>query len=166
MENQNIEYKQSWRDEYIKWICGFANTNGGKLVIGVGNDGRIKGLSDIAIEDAIERLETAIFDSSAPHIIPKLYAQCFGEKRDTLFINLNIPGETVVARAETDAHHSRATSLNDRLNPIALAIDKKNALSRQRFRQFAFLPGDACHVPEELQMLAANARDDPHTWLD
>jgi ATP-dependent DNA helicase RecG len=24
-EQQNVEYKQSWRDEYLKWICGFAN---------------------------------------------------------------------------------------------------------------------------------------------
>ena len=24
-ESQNIEWKQSWRDEYLKWICGFAN---------------------------------------------------------------------------------------------------------------------------------------------
>ena len=24
-ESQQIEYKQSWRDEYLKWICGFAN---------------------------------------------------------------------------------------------------------------------------------------------
>ena len=24
-ESQNIEYKESWRDEYLKWICGFAN---------------------------------------------------------------------------------------------------------------------------------------------
>ena len=21
-EKQNIEYKESWRDEYLKWICG------------------------------------------------------------------------------------------------------------------------------------------------
>ncbi len=27
-ESQNIEYKQSWRDEYLKWICGFANAQG------------------------------------------------------------------------------------------------------------------------------------------
>ena len=31
-ENQNIEYKQSWRDEYLKWICGFANASGGIMV--------------------------------------------------------------------------------------------------------------------------------------
>jgi len=37
-ENQNIEWKESWRDEYLKWICGFANANGGKLIIGVTNE--------------------------------------------------------------------------------------------------------------------------------
>jgi ATP-dependent DNA helicase RecG len=26
-ENQNIEYKENWRDGYLKWICGFANAN-------------------------------------------------------------------------------------------------------------------------------------------
>jgi ATP-dependent DNA helicase RecG len=40
-ENQNIEWKQNWRDEYLKWICGFANANGGTLIIGKTNDGKI-----------------------------------------------------------------------------------------------------------------------------
>ena len=34
-EQQNIEWKESWRDEYLKWICGFANAQGGKLYIDV-----------------------------------------------------------------------------------------------------------------------------------
>ena len=34
-ESQNIEYKESWRDEYLKWICGFANASGGSIYIGV-----------------------------------------------------------------------------------------------------------------------------------
>jgi ATP-dependent DNA helicase RecG len=29
-ESQNIEWKQSWHDDYLKWICGFANAQGGK----------------------------------------------------------------------------------------------------------------------------------------
>lgn len=45
-ENQNIEYKQSWRDEYLKWICGFANANGGTIVIGKDDNGNIVGLKD------------------------------------------------------------------------------------------------------------------------
>ena len=39
MEKQNIEYKQSWKDEYLKWICGFANAEGGKLYIGKDDKG-------------------------------------------------------------------------------------------------------------------------------
>ena len=31
-ESQTVEYKESWRDEYLKWICGFANTQGGTNV--------------------------------------------------------------------------------------------------------------------------------------
>ena len=38
-ENQNIEFKQTWRDEYLKWICGFANASGGKIYIGVDDTG-------------------------------------------------------------------------------------------------------------------------------
>ncbi len=34
-EHQHIEWKSSWRDEYLKWICGFANGQGGSLVIGM-----------------------------------------------------------------------------------------------------------------------------------
>jgi ATP-dependent DNA helicase RecG len=45
-ENQNIEYKSSWRDEYLKWVCGFANANGGKLLIGVDDQGVVLGLEN------------------------------------------------------------------------------------------------------------------------
>lgn len=45
-EDQNIEFKESWRDEYLKWICGFANANGGIIVIGKDDDGKITGLKD------------------------------------------------------------------------------------------------------------------------
>src|SRR5580658_6293805 len=45
-ENQNIEYKQAWRDEYLKWICGFANAQGGKIFIGIDDDGKVTGVED------------------------------------------------------------------------------------------------------------------------
>ncbi len=37
-ESQNIEYKGIWKDEYLKWICGFANANGGRIFLGVDDD--------------------------------------------------------------------------------------------------------------------------------
>ena len=45
-EKQDIEWKISWRDEYLKWICGFANAKGGKLIIGVDDKGAVMGLDD------------------------------------------------------------------------------------------------------------------------
>ena len=30
-ETQNVEFKQSWRDEFLKEICGFANAKGDRV---------------------------------------------------------------------------------------------------------------------------------------
>ena len=38
-EHQTIEWKESWQDEYLKWICGYANAYGGTLYIGKNDDG-------------------------------------------------------------------------------------------------------------------------------
>lgn len=45
-ESQNIEYKESWRDEYLKWICGFANAQGGKIYIGIADNHEVVGVAD------------------------------------------------------------------------------------------------------------------------
>jgi ATP-dependent DNA helicase RecG len=43
-ESQNLEYKETWHDEYLKWICGFANAIGGQLHIGKDDKGNVIGL--------------------------------------------------------------------------------------------------------------------------
>ncbi|MGD9552630.1 MAG: helix-turn-helix domain-containing protein, partial [Candidatus Caldatribacteriota bacterium] len=45
-ESQTTEFKSSWRDEYLKWICAFANTEGGKLIIGLDDNGNPLGIKD------------------------------------------------------------------------------------------------------------------------
>lgn len=45
-ESQNTEYKESWRDEYLKWICGFANAQGGRIFIGIDDNGSIVGIDN------------------------------------------------------------------------------------------------------------------------
>jgi len=45
-EQQNIEFKQSWHDDYLKWVCGFANAQGGRIYIGKDDIGSIVGLDD------------------------------------------------------------------------------------------------------------------------
>ena len=45
-EDQNTEYKESWRDEYLQWICGFANAQGGTIYIGVEDNGNVCGVKN------------------------------------------------------------------------------------------------------------------------
>ncbi len=45
MENQNTEWKLTWKDEYLKWICGFANAHGGTLYIGCDDHGKVVGVA-------------------------------------------------------------------------------------------------------------------------
>jgi len=43
-EHQHIEWKETWHDEYLRWLCGFANADGGVLVIGRNDRGEVVGV--------------------------------------------------------------------------------------------------------------------------
>ncbi|WP_210521683.1 ATP-binding protein [Hymenobacter terricola] len=45
-ESQHVEWKESWRDEYLKWLCGFANAHGGTLTIGKNDRGEVVGIDN------------------------------------------------------------------------------------------------------------------------
>lgn len=45
-ENQNVEFKEVWKDEYLKWISGFANAQGGKIYIGCDDNGNVVGIEN------------------------------------------------------------------------------------------------------------------------
>lgn len=47
-ESQNVEYKEIWKDDYLKWVCGFANSQGGTIFIGINDAGSVVGLQNIA----------------------------------------------------------------------------------------------------------------------
>ena len=47
-ESQNIEWKEVWHDDYLKWICGFANAQGGKIYIGKNDEGVVIGVHNAA----------------------------------------------------------------------------------------------------------------------
>ena len=61
-ESQNIEYKESWRDEYLKWICGFANAQGGTIYIGIDDAGNVVGVKDVKklMEDIPNKIQSGL----------------------------------------------------------------------------------------------------------
>ena len=61
-ETQNIEYKSVWKDEYLKWICGFANAQGGTLYIGKDDNGNVVGVKNAKklLEDLPNKITTIL----------------------------------------------------------------------------------------------------------
>ena len=53
IESQTLEFKQIWKDEYLKTICAFANSDGGSLYIGVNDNDQI-----IELENKKSLIET------------------------------------------------------------------------------------------------------------
>ena len=61
-ESQNIEWKSKWQDEYLQWICGFANAQGGKIYIGCDDNGNVIGLPNARklLEDIPNKVRDAL----------------------------------------------------------------------------------------------------------
>src|SRR5437868_15127321 len=81
-ESSTVELKKEVpkNDQIIKTIIGFCNLNGGKLIIGVDDNGTVVGVDDTKIQEAMEYLDQSIYVASAPPIIPQIYAQRIGQK--------------------------------------------------------------------------------------
>ncbi len=61
-ESQNIEFKEIWRDEYLKWICGFANANRGKIYIGVEDNAPHKVVDLLDVDKLMEDIPNKVRD--------------------------------------------------------------------------------------------------------
>ena len=61
-ELQNIEWKSIWKDDYLAWICGFANAQGGILYIGKNDEGEVVGVASSRklLEDLPNKIRDAL----------------------------------------------------------------------------------------------------------
>ncbi len=67
-ENQNLEFKESWRDEYLRYVSGFANSQGGSLLIGVDDNGVVVGVENA--KKLLENLPNKIVSTTG--VIPEV----------------------------------------------------------------------------------------------
>ena len=70
-ESQNIEFKLTWRDEYLKWICGFANAYGGIIFIGKDDSGNVVDLKDA--KNLLEEIPNKVRDTLGILVDVNLY---------------------------------------------------------------------------------------------
>ncbi len=112
-ESQNIEYKESWRDEYLKWICGFANAQGGAIFIGIDDGGKIIGVRNIKklLEDIPNQIQSGL------GIACEVNKRTKGGK-DYLEIKVNPSNFPISYHGE---FHYRSGSTKQKLTGIALS---------------------------------------------
>ena len=111
-ESQNIEYKESWRDEYLKWICGFANAQGGRIFIGVNDEKQVIGLPDA--KKLMEDIPNKIVNYLGIVEVVNLLAE--GEKE---YIEIVVTPRNVPI-AYKGTYHYRSGSTKQELKGLAL----------------------------------------------
>lgn len=111
-EQQNIEYKQSWRDEYLKWICGFANAQGGQIYIGINDKGEVAGVDDY--RKLMDDLPNKIVQQLGLVVDINLH-----EKDGQYYLEIIVPQSTVPISYQ-GIYHYRSGSTKQELKGTAL----------------------------------------------
>jgi len=137
-ESQNVEYKRSWHDEYLRWVCGFANAKGGTLWIGIDDDKSIVGVS--GAKKLMEDIPNKIKDLLGIVVDVSLVKR---QKKDVIKIVVPVSDFPVAYRGE---YHYRTGSTKQQLTGFALtqflfhkmhlswdAVETINRLSSRKF---------------------------------
>ena len=108
-ETKNIEYKvtiPNKSEKYMKTLIAFANTQGGKLIIGVGDKTHeVAGVDNSELFQMMDSIANAVSDSCVPQIIPDIEPQTMDGKTvlswllwdRTLVISITKPLSTLYA---------------------------------------------------------------------
>lgn len=81
-ESSTLEFKREvpTKQELCKTVIGFCNLYGGRLVIGVDDNGEVVGIPESEVDELLESLQQSIYNNCTPIIIPEIHAQRMGEK--------------------------------------------------------------------------------------
>lgn len=111
-EAQNVEYKQNWHDDYLKWIVGFANANGGTIYIGKDDRGKVVGLQDY--KKLLEDLPNKVWDKLGVMVEVNL-----GKEGELYYIEIQTPRYAIPISLR-GAYYYRSGSTNQELKGNAL----------------------------------------------
>ncbi|WP_297610901.1 RNA-binding domain-containing protein [uncultured Sutterella sp.] len=151
-ESQTVEFKSQWTDGIKKTLVAFANTTGGDLYIGVGDNGEVIGLQNINRVE--EQLISMIRDNIAPSIFPfTQFEQLCIDRKHVLWVHVDQGSQRPYAFDGTNAgsiyvrigNSSRPASIDEvsemvrtsNPTPWEERISPEQDLSFNSFRSFA-----------------------------
>ena len=112
-EHHLVEWKATWRDDYLRWICGFANADGGLLVIGRDDKGRAIGVEQAArlLEEIPNKVRDVLGIMVDVHLLQE-------DRHDLLEIHVEPYPSPVSYKGE---YHYRSGSTKQELRGAALS---------------------------------------------
>ncbi|MFH1429690.1 MAG: RNA-binding domain-containing protein, partial [Candidatus Margulisiibacteriota bacterium] len=116
-ESEKLELKSSfgeWKDIIIS-ICAFANKNGGKVIVGVDDDGNPTGLKvgNKTIEDIVNKIKT----NTDPVLYPSINVKVFGPGE---IVEIEIPESDNKPVFAFDRAYIRVGKTNQKLSSSAV----------------------------------------------
>ena len=127
-ENQITEWKIKWDDEYLAWICGFANAQGGKLFIGVDDEGNAAGLQNS--HKLMESIPNKIRDTMGIIVSITLHGAAGQE-----YIEIDVPSYPVAISCK-GVYYMRSGATNQRL----VGAELESFIIRRRGANWESLP--------------------------
>lgn len=121
-ENSQLEFKENITNTFLKTVSAYANYNGGKIVFGIDDNGKVKGLMDL--EEARLSIENKINDSISPQ--PEYTISV--DERDSL-ITLNVKSgdnKPYLYKSKAYKRNDTATIEVDNLELSRLILEGKN----------------------------------------
>jgi len=116
-ENSTIEFKSSFGDETIETLVAFANTKGGKVLVGVANNGSpIKSFS--INDESIQQWLNEIKNKTQPAIIPNAEVVKYKNSKVVEFSVQEFPVKPVAFRGR---YFKRVKNSNHQLSPVEIS---------------------------------------------
>ncbi len=97
-EGEMLEFKTSFNNEAIETLVAFANTNGGKVLIGVNHKNEAIGVT--INEESVQNWLNEIKGKTAPSIIPNVNIIPFEDKAIVIFTIQEYPIKPVATRGK------------------------------------------------------------------
>jgi ATP-dependent DNA helicase RecG len=82
-EGKNVEFKEELPSSQAiaKTVIAFSNTAGGKLIIGVNDQGEVTGLKpNVDILELQDKIASVIYDNCYPNVLPDIYTTIIDDK--------------------------------------------------------------------------------------
>lgn len=147
-ESSTLEFKAALPqyNQIVKTVVGFCNQHGGKIIVGVENDGTIKGLNQQEIEQALEYLNNTVYQDTVPSILPFIYTQTIGDKTVLIIEVSSGMNKPYFVKSEKLSHGTYIRLGRSTLRATPEIIEELKLTSRGR--SFDFSPVYQAHLDD------------------